>query len=385
MSEFLLLLALALIVVFVLVLPWWLSQRRRHLTSRLSRYQAVAEALLENDLPGAREGLKEIVRSDTEDVAAYLRLARIFRREGDHERAAALYRNLRARELRDRQQRLDVIAGLVEELFELQRYEEARAVAAELRQLDRRHPLIAQVEFEEALQAPDFERALKACDRLAKSVPAGRGPRPAAARTFVAGRLLDAGQLREARRALEQALEDDGGYAPALLLLGEVHSRKNEFTKAADTWTLLLRKHPAAAAGVIDRLEKAYFEMGRFGELGHLYTELAAAPDSAPMVRLASARMALRRGDVPESLAQVESLLEQEPDLSDAHDWRTFLLLEAGRQEEARQHLKERIEARVAVVAETACPSCSGPVSWATVRCERCAAWLPDPFGHGGR
>lgn len=383
MIEFLLVVGLGLVVVFVLVLPWWLSHRRRHLSSRLTHYQAVAEALLENDLTRAREGLKEIVRGDTEDVAAYLRLARIFRREGDHERAATLYRNLRAREISDRTLRLQITAGWVDALFALGRYEEARIAAEELRQLDRRNPLIARVELQDALRAEDYARALKACDQLSKAAPAPGGPRPAAARTHVAVRLMDAGQPREARRALEQAVAEEGDYAPALFWLGEAHNRQNEFQKAADTWTLLLRKAPASAAGVVDRIEKVYFEMGRFSELGSLYDELAASPDSAPVLRLASARMALRRGEVAESLAQVEDLLEKDPTLPGAHEWRAFLLLEAGRPEDARRHLKERVESRVTVPAERPCPGCSRPVPWIEVRCPQCGTWQGAPFSNG--
>ena len=381
MIEILLLLGLGLLVAFVLILPWWLSHRRRHLTSRVTHYQSVTEALLEDDLPGAREGLKEIIRGDTDDVAAYLRLARVFRRERDHTRAAAIYRNLRAREPKDRRQRLEVVAGLVEELFLLNRYEEARVVAAELRQLDRRNPLIGQVELHDALQAEDWDRALRACEQLAKATVSRQSPRPAAARTYIADRLISAGLLREAKRALDQALAEDGSYAPALLLKGDVHNRQNEFEKAAQTWTGLLRKHPAAAAGVIDRLEKVYFEMGRFGDLGALYGELSSAPESASLIRLANARMALRRGEIDESLAQVEALLEESPDLSDAHDWRTFLLLEAGRADEASRQLKDRIESRVTRASRRPCASCTQPVPWTDIRCPSCSAWQVDPFG----
>ncbi len=380
MIEFLLVLGLVLVVVFVLVLPWWLGRRRRHLTSRLTHYQAVAEALLENDLTRAREGLKEIVRTDTEDVAAYLRLAHVLRREGDHERAAALYRNLRAREIADHKLRLQITAGWVGELFALGQFEEARVAAEELRRLDRRHPLIARVELQDALRARDYGRALKACDQLSKVGPVPGGPPPAAARTHVAAQLMEAGQPRDARRALEQAVAEDGGYAPGLFWLGEAYNRQNDFEKAAQTWTLLLRKAPASAAGVVDQIEKVYFEMGRFSELGNLYDELAAQPDSAPVLRLASARMALRRGEIEEGLAKVEELLARDPSLPGAHEWRAFLLLEAQRPEEARRCLKERVESRVTTAAGRPCPSCARILPWTTIQCPHCGTWQEAPF-----
>jgi len=379
--DILLLIGLGLLIAFVLVLPWWLSQRRRHLTSKLTHYQDVAEALLENNLSNAREGLKELIRTDTEDVAAYLRLARVLQREGDHERAIALYRNLRAREIPDRRQRLEVVSGLVEELYLTERYEEARAVVDELRQLDRQNPLIGQVELQDALGAEDWPRALKACDRLAKSTGALKGPRPVAARTFIARKMIEGGSLREARKVLESALAADASYAPALLLLGDLWNRQSEYQKAADSWTQLVRKHPQAAGTALGRLEKAYFEMGRFSELALVYDELATAPGGAPLVGLARARMALRRGQIDEGLSQVETLVEQHPDLHEAHDWHIFLLLEAGRHEDARSALKSRVEGGLTESGAFSCPSCNQAGQWEDVRCDRCGTWLPDPVG----
>jgi lipopolysaccharide biosynthesis regulator YciM len=380
-AEFLIWACLIIVVVAVLIVPVWTSRRKRRLSGKLEQYQTIAEALLESDLPRAREGLKSLIRSDTEDVAAYLRLARILKREGDLERSVALYRSLKARDIRDATIRQQVAAGLTEDLFELERYDEARTAAAELKALDRRHPLVRQVELHEALEAEDWSRALKAVDGIVRSGRGSGGPRPSQVRTLIAARRDAAGQAREARRLLEDALRDEPDYGPALLLLGDLQSRGGEHERATESWKRLLRAHPAAAPSVIARLEKAYFEMGRFSDLGTLYEELsAAAPERSSALELGRVRMALRRGEPGEALRIVDELLERQPGDRPARDWRHFLLLEAGNTAGARAGLKELAEGSLAEPESPACPQCGHRNDVLDVRCTNCRAWQPDPF-----
>jgi lipopolysaccharide biosynthesis regulator YciM len=384
-AEFLIWACLIIVVVAVLLLPVWTSRRKRQLSGKLVQYQTIAEALLESDLPRAREGLKALIRSDTEDVAAYLRLARILKREGDLERSVALYRSLKARDIGDTAIQRQIAAGLTEDLFELERYDEARSAAAELKALDRHHPLVRHVELHEALEAEDWGRALKAIDGMVRSGRGSGGPRPSQVRTFIAGRRDAAGQAREARRLLEEALRDEPDYGPALLMLGDLHSRAGEHERATESWTRLLRVRPAAAACVIERLEKAYFEMGRFSDLGTLYEELSAAvPERSGALELGRVRMALRRGEPGEALRIVEGLLERQPGDRPARDWRHFLLLEAGNPAEARAGLKELAEGSLAEPRSPCCPQCGQRGDVLDVRCAHCRAWQPDPFGPPG-
>lgn len=384
MVEILILIVLAVLGLVVLLLPVLITRRKRRLTGKLIQYQTIAEALLEGDLPRAREALKSLIRGDTGDIAAYLRLARILHREGDLERAVALYRSLKAREIADGSLRQQVAAGLVGDLFLLGRYDEARAEVEDLKQLDRKNPLIWQVELHDALDREDWSRALKATDALARAGRGFAGPNPSQIRTYVALRRASEGQLREARKLIEDTLRDEPDYGPGLLLLGDLRTREGDQDKAVEVWKQLLRARPEAGAHVIARLEKAYYDMGRFSDLAPLYEELVGtAPDRSPALQLARVRMALRRGEPGEGLRIVGELLEREPQNHDARDWRLFLLLEAQRGEEAREALKERVEGAMARPEPLHCPRCNHPCEVVTVRCESCGAWLPDPFARG--
>jgi len=379
--EVLLLIVLGVLVIVVLLLPLWIGRRKRQLSSRLAQYQDITEALLEGDLAQAREALKALIRTDTEDVAAYLRLAKILRREGDLERSVAVYRSLRARNVAEKGLRQRILAGLAEDLFRLGRYPEAREIAGELRQIDRKDPLIWQVEAHEALEREDWPAASKAAEALTRSGRGYPGPKASQLRTHIAAQRAAAGQLREGRKLLEELLRDDPECAPALLLLGDLRTRQGDHEKAAEAWTRLLRSRADAAPQVVGRLEKAYFEMGRFSDLSALYEELASSSTgNTGALRLARARMAYRRGEVDEALRLVDDLLEKMPENRPARDWRLFLQLERGGSAEARSYLKDAVEEALDVPQPPTCPHCGRPSAAAAVRCGNCRRWLPDPF-----
>jgi lipopolysaccharide biosynthesis regulator YciM len=363
----------------LLSLPFWIGKGKKKIDSRLNHYQAIANALLDKDLPRAREGFKSIIRSDTEDISAYLRLARIFREEGDRERAVALYRTLRARKIGDRQLRLQILTGLTEDLFFLKRYDEARSSADELRHLDKKHPLIWQIEMHDGLRHEDWQRTLKALDNLDRAERGYSGVKPAQVRTFIAARKSEADQTKEGIKLLEDVVRRDPNYAPAMLLLGDLQMKLEKYQKAADSWLKLIRKYPQTAILVFPRFEKAYFEMGRFGELSSVFDEMAAGfTESVPAVQLARVRLALKRGDLDEGLGLVEELLEKDPVNDQALSWRLYLLLDANRVDEARTLVKEIAENCLLAPSRLICPFCDERTELHKVRCTACRRWLPN-------
>jgi lipopolysaccharide biosynthesis regulator YciM len=384
-ANALILAILVLLVAGVLLLPLLSRRKRRDLTARLARYQAITEALLADDLAEARARLKEVIRADTDDAGAYLKLARILRRQGELERSVAVRRSLMARDIKDRAFRRELLAGLVEDLIALQRYDEAGPIADMLRRLDRHHPILWRLEMHRALEHQDWDTALRALDML-RRVGALQGPREGARlRAWVARARAGEGNLREARKILEEGLRHDPDFGPAWLLLGDLWAREGEHERAVEVWTRLLKRRPAASLYLVDRLEKAYFELGHFGELERLYEEFLAADVShGGPLRLALARLALRKGDPERGLALVDDLLQQDPSNRPARSWRLFLLGEAGRQDELRQALRESAVVAIARPEGPPCPRCGKPVDAVAVRCPECQAWLPDPIAPAG-
>lgn len=380
MGSVVLLVILIMAVAAVVLLPIWRTRRRKSV-SLLARYQTITEAVLAGDLARAREELKEIIRGDTEDVGAYLRLTQILQREGDHERAVAVRRSLLARDIRDREAKLAIYRGLLEDLMRLKRFDEAVHVAEELRHLDRHNALAARAQIEIALEQDEGEAALHALDRLRRSDEDAYRAEAPRTRAAVAWIRLQQNERKEARKLLEESLKLDDSYMPAVLLLGDLWGEDGEHERAVELWTEFVRRHPGTAGYLVSRLERAFFELGRFGDLERFY-ESVIVSDGGPAaaLRLALARMALRKGHPGQALALVEELLQLEPQHATGRAWHLYLLGEAGRGAEARQLLKQAVDASMTSSEEMKCPHCGEANQLIALRCIACEAWLPDPL-----
>lgn len=377
MGGVVLLIVLGLVVAAVVVLPIWRT-RRRKAVSLLARYQAITSALLENDWARAREELKAIIRADTEDIPAYLTLVRVLQRSGDSERAVAVGRSLLARDLRDREAKLAVHHGLLADLVRLRRFDEASRLAEELRHLDRRSPLLARFQLEIALERNEGEAALQALDRLRKSDEEAHRREAPRVKTLAAALALDRGDRREARRLLEETLEQAEGHAPALVLLADLLYDEGQHEQAVALMTEFIRRQPGATGALLSRLERGFFELGRFGELERFLESVVAEGRAAAPLYLALARMAIRKGDAGRALGWIEDLLQQEPEHSAAKIWQLYLLGEAGRGAEVRRLLRQAVDGSLAAAEVVRCPACGASRPLTELRCGACRAWLPD-------
>jgi len=376
------LVALVVLAAGVLLLPLWGARRRKGLKSLVARYETIADALLGQDFARAREELKEIIRADTDDVGAYLRLARIFRLEGRRDRAIAIHRSLTAREVPDRALREQVLTGLIEDLIHLDRPGEAQAPADALRLIDRRSPLLSRIELHRALEQEDWEAARHALGSLRRANALANPSEAEQVRTWIAERLAAAGRTDEALKLLDEVLRERADYVPAALLSGDLSNEQGEFERAARVWTELLRSRTEAASHLIPRLEKVYFELGRFSDLERLYAQVAATEKpGAAAVRLALARLALRKGEAKTALAFIEESLQRDPEDAESRRWRLYLQMEAGRADEARRSLKQELEDGLGRAGERRCPYCRASLEPSAVRCPECRHWFPNSLG----
>lgn len=148
--------------------------------------------------------------------------------------------------------------------------------------------------------------------------------------------------------------------------------------KACEEWIRYLQEHEERSDLVLARLERAYFEMGRFGDLLQVYEDLAAGRSANLHVAVALADMHRRRGRLDEAVHQLEAVLEQKPDHHAARRQLVGSLLQIGRTEHALRELDILLGQVTQEPGGGACATCGlrGTDLW--VRCDRCGAWQPE-------
>ncbi len=376
LGQFLLLVVILGAILAFVGVPWWMSRRRETIAwDPTASYLAAIDALIRGERGAAIGPLRDLSRNETENIGPYLRLGDLVRKMGYPDRAHRVHVDLLARPIEDSEDLRRVHESLLEDLLLLDRPEEMKRSADALLAIDRKNgiALRALVRYHEGEK--DWEKALELLDEWDRSDPGRTTPTPAQMRIEVARRYLSDGKLKEAEKLLQEGVKMPDG-ALARVFLGDLLAQQGEIERACEEWVAYLRGNGYRSDQVFARLERAYFEMGRFGDLMRVYEDLAAGRTGSLHAVVALADMHRRRGRLEESVRQLESVIEVEPENRGARRQMIGGLLQIGRTEQAMRELDALLAQVAPDGAGEVCPSCGAHASELWVRCERCSSWL---------
>jgi lipopolysaccharide biosynthesis regulator YciM len=301
-------------------------------------------AVLDDDLEGAEQPLAELVRDDSTQIEVYLALGQLFRRRGEISRALRVHQNLLLRSDLAPEHRERALRGLARDFRKGGFLTRAISAYEELRDRRPRDPEALAGLARLRADARDFDGALEA-QRLFSRVRGEDGRQAEAQLWLEKGEAAQAeGRSDEARRAFAKGLARDSGLAEAWLRLAELEAERGKHRKALAAWQKALAADRRLGARIYPRLEATLAALGRPREFeSGLRARLAAQPGDAE-ARLALARSLAARGDAGPALAELDLLLEREPERLDAHAVRARSLLAEGREAEAAKALAELLD-----------------------------------------
>jgi lipopolysaccharide biosynthesis regulator YciM len=173
---------------------------------------------------------------------------------------------------------------------------------------------------------------------------------------------------------LKEALRLERNQPAALLRLGDIYYARDRAERAIVLWKGLAASHPDKAHLVLDRLESAYFERGRFSEMGQMYEELLARNPRDVRILVAVARMHIRKGDLAEASRALAEALEVDPESLAAR----LLLVNVHRRRGELSRALDEMETLLRSLegAERyTCPACGASTDEYWTRCPSCLAW----------
>lgn len=377
------LILLASLAVAVLALAWvlfaWMRFRREAARSPESAYTLGLSALVGGERRNALRFLKEAVQADSENLDAYIRLGDLLRELGDPGKALAIHRDLTVRPHVEDETRMRILESMTRDYLGLGRYEEAGQSAERLRQVSRqnRFALTALVEVAEALK--DWPRAVQFSDELAKLSGDKENRQRALYRGYVGGEELAAGKVAEAKRRFEEALKLDASCRPALLFLGDLAYREGNGEAAITRWREFADQAPEKASLVFDRLERATFELGQFGDMVRFYRELLhrMPREAAVPALLALAEIHRRKGETDEAETFVQEALEIAPEHPRAHRHMVKIALDRRDASAALSRLEKLLDSLPVSEDAAGCRGCGVAVGGPKWRCDSCGILNP--------
>jgi lipopolysaccharide assembly protein B len=309
MTDILILLA-ALLAALVIAYRW---VRRREAGEGGDPFVDGLEAMVRRDWREAARCFKRAAEQDSDNIRAYEQLGRVHRELGDLQRAVKIHTDLTVREGLSGVDRSRIHLELTKDLRKMGRIREAQEASERSVQADRRNVAALVVRLELFEIQEQWDEALETLKRI--ETVSGREQNLRRAQILVeqARKKMDEGQGRPGRVIIKDALKLNPAYAAAYILMGDSYLREDRIEEAIQYWEKVPFEAPARASLVFDRLERVYFEHGRFGEMEKFYTRVIESRPDNPDAYLALAGFYERKGEYPEAIRVLENGLEKVP------------------------------------------------------------------------
>jgi len=355
-----------------------ISRGARRAPARPDHYKSALGQLMHDDWGGALSSLRLAIQSGQTTPDVYIKLGDLMRRRGEHMAAFQIHQGLTVRQDLQPAERAAVLRSLVEDYRALGRRAEALRTLESLAELGRDAGVLREL-ARESLHAGRHDAAV-AYLREAQTLDPSLGKSEVAAFLATAAeRCLQRQATAEAKRLLQLALKEDATSPPALLLMGDVASQEGDNESTLYYWQKLAFAAPCEGPELYDRLEKVYFELGKFGDIERVYAQILEKRPRDLQATLAAARLALKKGELPEAERLLHTALEIAPLSSAAFQMLSNLCLDEGRTREVREliaaHLEQHRDSR-----RFACAGCghrSDLQSWYCSGCGRFGAFRP--------
>jgi len=299
MTWLILVILAVLVVALYPVVRDFLRKRR----TAVPAYVEGLQAALDGRVADAIARLKEAVGTDSDNVDAYIRLGDLFMQQGEVERAIKVHENLALRRSLDKRDEKKVLQALVRDYIKTDRKVKAISLLEELVHLDKTDAGSAEHLTELYIETGAWDK----CEEQLKELARNQANRQRAALLYTEyGRAYPKNNPGAALAAFETALKLDPGSIPARLYMGDHQLGQGDTNAAIRTWNDILELTPEKSALVRDRLERAYFDAGKFEDITTLYEKLLRkVPDDSGLV-VALAEIYQKKEDLPSAIRLLE-------------------------------------------------------------------------------
>jgi lipopolysaccharide biosynthesis regulator YciM len=370
-----------IILLLLLSLLFSIEIFRRRMRKKEEVERAYLEGLkhlLDGEKEKAIQKLKLAVSQDTSNVDAYIRLGDLLRRDGKSDRALQLHLSLMVRPGISHKEKGSIALSLAKDYVHLK--EPSKAISTLQNWIDKTPKDIRAKEV--LLSLYEDQKLWKDAYRLQQDILSRKKPLDtsllALYRAFIGEVYLREGNFHQARDALKEALKIDKNCVPALISLGDLSFSSKNVEEAMDFWRRIFKETPFFAPLVFSRLEKAYYDRGRFGELEDIYEELVDRSPEDTRSLFALAELYRKKGKDGEAMRIFERILDLKPNSNGMQSALSGLLdisLQQKNLEKAREHARALSDLMNSGKESYTCSQCGYESRKYLWRCPECSEW----------
>ena len=364
-----------IVILVVLILLFWSKSKKAKPKPVDKLYIEGLKALLAGDDAKAFQRLKEVVRQDTNNVDAYLKLGDIFRKKRKYDKALQIHNNLTLRPDLSEEIQIELKKSLALNYIESGDHSQAISTLKDMLRSNQTDLWAGSRLISEYEETGNWEDAFEFRERLSKDKKEKNQQILALYKVFLGNQLTSKGEYHKARLAYKEALNCDEKCVPAYIFLGDAYHKDERVEEAVEHWRKLVEKAPDASYLVFDRLEKALFEMGSYGEIEKVYQLILSQDPKNTHALFALATLDEKRGKVEQAQQRYTQILDVDPEYFRARLSLLKIYQDKGQTYQAKRVIDTLFEALPSGMNSFVCRKCGNISSEPVWRCPNCKSW----------
>lgn len=276
--------------------------RKKVISDEDKPYVIALKHMAEGENRLAVEKFKEAVRDNSANIDAYLKLGTILRNEGLYKNAIRIHQDLTLRGDLGPSELIDVKKNLILDYWYLRDYTKAEYYLNQLKDnknlVDWTTPYLVKILEKKG----EWQQAVEVLNKSSLSREQKGKYKIAGLKVKQGEKLAENKEEKEARILFKEATKTDHECAEGYLQLGDSYLREGRTMDAINAWTDLCKKVPEKAHLAFDRLEKAWFEKGKFSKIEELYTSMLQDDEDNLPALIALSEIYRKKGDYDQSL-----------------------------------------------------------------------------------
>jgi lipopolysaccharide biosynthesis regulator YciM len=271
-------------------------------------------ALLDGYDDVAFNKFREVTAEDSGNIDAYVRIGDILRKYNKPDKALQVHKDLTIRHgLKAEEKRL-ILRAMAEDFIALKDIPQAKAALRELLSLDGGNRWAFEKLLEIYAQTGEWEEAFEVKEKLLKQ-EGNKSKNALAIYKFLQGeKLFNDKEYHKARILFKEAIGVDPNCVPAYIYIGDSYLAENREGDAVEFWRKLIRTIPEASHLVLGRLKRALFDLGKFGEISSVCSEILEVSPKNLHARLTLAEYHFKKGEYSIAAEHLTQAAEDHPD-----------------------------------------------------------------------
>ena len=267
-------LILTLVIVAILII-YYITKFYKKPAKGKNTYLEALEHLADGDYKWAIQKFKEVVREDTDNIQAYLRLGDLLRKKGLASNALKIHKDLMLRSNLSSDLKQKIEYSLLLDYESLNDVKMVIKIGNNILNNSQNYSEEVPLKLVKYLEKDEeWEEAFNIIKKYCKTLTNDLKRKLALYRVFEGLNLIEKNEDRDARIKFRESMKLDETCASGYFYLGKSYYSENRLEDAIQAWKNLCEKIPEKAYIAFESLEKAWFDLGKFTEAEKLYKDL---------------------------------------------------------------------------------------------------------------